>query len=183
MKSGDKVLVIGASGGVGTFCVQIAKSNGAQVTAVCSTAKVDLVRSLGADHVIDYSRESFSAGRQRYDVIIDTGGNSRLADLRRVLAPCGRLVTVGGESDARWIWPTAGRQLRSLFLSPFTRQKLRSLIASENAKDLSVLRAIIESGNLMPAIGKVFPLSQCAAAIRHLQGGQARGKVVIHVGE
>lgn len=180
-KSGDKVLVIGASGGVGTFCVQIAKSYGADVTGVCSSAKVDLVRSLGADAVIDYTVESFLDGDQRYDVIIDTGGNSRLSDLRRVLAPRGRLVTVGGESDARWIWPTAGRQVRSLLLSPFTRQKLRSLIASENGKDLSELREIIESGDVVPAIAKVFPLAESAAAIRYLQDGHARGKVVIDV--
>jgi NADPH:quinone reductase-like Zn-dependent oxidoreductase len=180
-RAGEKVLVVGASGGVGSFAVQLAKAYGAVVTGVASTTKIDFVRSLGADVVIDYLREDFADGSERYDVIIDTGGNSRLSDLRQVLAPEGRLVTVGGESKARWIWPTAGRQLRSLFISPFTHQKLRSLLAIENAKDLAALSEMIESQKITPAIDRTFALSDTASAIHYVIDGHARGKVVVHV--
>jgi NADPH:quinone reductase-like Zn-dependent oxidoreductase len=178
VKPGDKVLIIGASGGVGTFAVQIAKAFGAQVTGVCSKAKMDLVLALGADHVIDYTHDDFAGGEQRYDAILDTGGNSRLSHLRRALTPGGRLVIVGGETDGRWLGGF-DRQLRAIMLSPLVKQKLGILGAKENAADLSVLRELAESGNLTPAIDQTFPLSQVPQAIRYLQDGKARGKIVI----
>jgi NADPH:quinone reductase-like Zn-dependent oxidoreductase len=181
LHAGQSVLIVGASGGVGSFAIQIAKALGAEVTGVCSTAKVDLVISLGADHVIDYSLQNFASDTRRYDVILDIGGVSRLSDLRHVLAPHGRLVTIGGESTARWIWPTAGRQIRSLFISPFVGQKLLSILASENSEDLSVLRGLVEAANLVPAIDRSFTLSETSAAIRYVQDGHARGKVVVSV--
>ncbi|HEV3267977.1 MAG TPA: NAD(P)-dependent alcohol dehydrogenase [Acidimicrobiales bacterium] len=181
LQSGESVLIVGASGGVGTFAIQIAKAFGAEVTGVCSTSKTDLVSSLGADHVIDYSLQSFATVARRYDVIVDIGGVSRLSDLRRALTPRGRLVTVGGESTARWIWPTAGRQIRSLLISPFVGQKLLSLLASENSKDLSSLRDLVEAGDLRPAIDRTFRLGETSAAIRYVQEGYGRGKVVISV--
>ena len=174
------MLVVGASGGVGTFAVQIAKAFGAEVTGVCSTAKADLVRALGADCVIDYTREDFTAGEQRYDVILDTGGNRRLSDLRRALTPRGRLVLVGGETSGRWLGGSE-RSIRALLLSPLVRQKLGTFIASENAADLIVLRDLIETGKVAPAIDRTYPLSQTAAAITHMQDGHARGKLVITV--
>ena len=143
MQAGQKVLIIGASGGVGTFAVQIAKAFGAEVTGVCSTAKTDLVRSIGADHVIDYTRDDFADGQHRYDVILDIGGNRRLSHLRRALTPRGRLVIVGGENGGRWLGGS-DRQLRALLLSPLVSQKLGTFIASENAEDLVVLRDLIE---------------------------------------
>ena len=181
LHAGQSVLIVGASGGVGSFAIQIAKALGAEVIGVCSTAKVDLVISLGADHVIDYSLQNFASDTRRYDVILDIGGVSRLSDLRHVLAPHGRLVTIGGESTARWIWPTAGRQIRSLFISPFVGQKLLSILASENSEDLSVLRGLVEAANLVPAIDRSFTLSETSAAIRYVQDGHARGKVVVSV--
>jgi NADPH:quinone reductase-like Zn-dependent oxidoreductase len=181
LRAGQSVLIVGASGGVGSFAIQIAKALGAEVTGVCSTAKVDLVISLGADHVIDYSLQNFASDTRRYDVILDIGGVSRLSDLRHVLAHHGRLVTIGGESTARWIWPTAGRQIRSLFISPFVGQKLLSILASENSEDLSVLRGLVEAANLVPAIDRSFTLSETSAAIRYVQDGHARGKVVVSV--
>ena len=180
VQAGQKVLIIGASGGVGTFAVQIAKAFGAEVTAVCSTAKTDLVRSIGADHVIDYTREDFADGQHRYDAILDIGGNSGLSHLRRALTPRGRLVIVGGEASGRWLGGT-GRQLRALLLSPLVSQKLGTFIASENSADLTVLRDLIESGKITPAIDRTCPLSQAPAAIRHVQEGRARGKVVITI--
>ena len=158
VQAGQKVLIIGASGGVGTFAVQIAKAFGAEVTAVCSTAKTDLVRSIGADHVIDYTREDFADGQHRYDAILDIGGNSGLSHLRRALTPRGRLVIVGGEANGRWLGGT-GRQLRALLLSPLVSQKLGTFIASENSADLTVLRDLIESGKITPAIDRTYPLS------------------------
>ena len=181
VRSGQTVLIVGASGGVGSYAVQIAKQFGAEVTGVCSTEKVDLVRSLGADHVIDYCVHRFANYGGHYDVILDIGGNSPLSDLRRVLAPRGRLVTIGGESDARWIWPTLGRQIRSLFLSPFISQKLLSVLASENSKDLSVLRELIEAEQIKPTIDRTFTLNETPSAIRYLLEGRARGKIVVVV--
>jgi NADPH:quinone reductase-like Zn-dependent oxidoreductase len=180
VEPGQKVLIIGASGGVGTFAVQIAKAFGAEVTGVCSTAKTDLVRSIGADHVIDYTREDFADGQLRYDVILDIGGNRRLSHLRRALTPRGRLVIVGGENGGRWLGGS-DRQLRALLLSPLVSQKLGTFIASENAEDLTVLRDLIESGKITPAIDQTYPLSQTPAAIRHVQEGRARGKVVVSI--
>jgi len=180
VQAGQKVLIIGASGGVGTFAVQIAKAFGAEVTGVCSTAKTDLVRAIGADHVIDYTRDDFAGGPRRYDVILDIGGNRRLSHLRRALTPRGRLVIVGGENGGRWLGGT-DRQLRALLLSPLVSQKLGTFIASENAEDLEVLRVLIESGKLAPAIDRTYPLSETPAAISYVFQGRARGKVVITI--
>jgi len=174
------VLIVGASGGVGTFAVQIAKAFGAEVTGVCSSAKVDAVRALGTDHVVDYTVDDFADGKHRYDVILDIGGNRRLSHLRRALTPQGRLVIVGGETDGRWLGG-ADRQIRALALSPFVSQTLGTFIASENADDLIVLRELIEAGKLAPAIDRTYPLREAAAAIRYLLDGHARGKVVISV--
>lgn len=180
VQAGEKVLVIGASGGVGTFAVQLARAFGAEVTAVASTAKVDLVKGLGADHVIDYSREDFAAGERRYDVILDIGGSSPLARLRRALTPRGRLVIVGGMTDGHW-FGGVDRQLRARLLSPFVRQTMRTFVASENAEDLAVLRDMIDAGRVTPAIDRTYPLAEVPAAIRHLLHGRARGKVVVTV--
>ena len=167
VRDGQKVLIIGASGGVGSFAVQIARAFGAEVTGVGSTAKTDLVRSIGADHVIDYTREDFTDGQHRYDVILDVGGNRRLSQLRQALTPAGRLVIVGGETGGRWLGGT-DRQLRAQLLSPLVSQKLGTFIASENAEHLTVLRDLIESGKIAPAIDRTYPLSETPAAIRYL---------------
>ena len=180
IRPGQKVLIIGASGGVGTFAVQIAKTFGAEVTGVSSTSKVDLVRTVGADHVIDYTRDDFADGEHRYDAILDIGGNNRLSHLRRALTPRGRLVIVGGETDGRWLGGT-DRQVRALLLSPLVSQKLGTFVASENTEDLIALRELVEAGKLAPAIDRTYPLSEAAAAIRYVQDGHARGKVVIAV--
>jgi NADPH:quinone reductase-like Zn-dependent oxidoreductase len=180
VQAGQKVLVIGASGGVGTFAVQIAKAYGAEVTGVCSTAKVDLVRSIGADHVIDYTRAGIADGAQRYDVIIDIGGNRPLRQLRAVLARRGTLVIVGGETGGRWLGGF-DRSLRAPVLSRFVPQRLAAVIVSENAADLLVLAQLIDSGQLTPVIDRTYPLSQAPDAIRYIQQGHARGKVVITV--
>jgi NADPH:quinone reductase-like Zn-dependent oxidoreductase len=181
VEAGQTVLIVGASGGVGSFAVQIAKAYGADVTGVCSTAKVDMVRALGADHVIDYSREDFADGQHSYDVILDIGGHRRLSHLRRALTPKGRLVIVGGETDGRWLGGT-DRQLRAQLLSLFVSQKLGTFISSENAADLIALRDLIEAGKLMPAIDRTYPRSDVATAIRGLIDGHARGKIVITMG-
>jgi NADPH:quinone reductase-like Zn-dependent oxidoreductase len=180
-KAGQKVLIVGASGGVGSFAVQIAKGFGADVTGVCSTGKVDMVRALRADHIIDYSREDFADGQHRYDVILDIGGNRRLSHLRRALSPKGRLVIVGGETDGRWLGGT-DRQLRARLLSLFVSQQLGTFISSENAADLIALRELIEAGQIKPAVDQTYPLSEVATAIRDLIEGRARGKIVITVG-
>jgi len=180
VQAGQQVVIVGASGGVGTFAVQIAKAFGAEVTGVCSTAKVDAVRVLGADHIVDYSREDFADGKHRYDVILDIGGNRRLSRLRRALTARGRLVIVGGEADGRWLGGI-DRQLRALLLSPFVGQKLGTFVASENAEDLLALRELIDSGRITPAIDRTYPLNEVAAAIRYMLDGHARGKVVVTV--
>jgi NADPH:quinone reductase-like Zn-dependent oxidoreductase len=180
VRAGQAVLVIGASGGVGTFAVQLAKALGAEVTGVCATTKVDLVRTLGADHVIDYTRTDPTGGDRRYDVILDIGGNRRLSHLRRALTPRGRLVIVGGETDGRWLGGT-DRQLRAQLLSLFVSQTLGTFITSENATDLAALRELIEAGRLTPAVDRAYPLSRTAEAIRYLHEGRARGKVVITI--
>jgi NADPH:quinone reductase-like Zn-dependent oxidoreductase len=180
VQAGQKVLIVGASGGVGTFAVQIAKAFGAEVTGVCGTAKTDLVQAIGADHVIDYTRDDFADTKHRYDVVLDIGGNSRLSHLRRALTSRGRLVIVGGENGGRWLGGT-DRQLRALLLSPLVSQKMGTFIASENAEDLEVLRDLIESGKVAPAIDRTYPLSETPAAIRHVLAGRARGKVVISI--
>jgi len=180
VQAGQKVLVIGASGGVGTFAVQIAKAAGAEVTGVSSTAKLDLVRSLGADHVIDYTRDDITAGGHRYDVILDTGGHRPLSELRRALTPRGTLVIVGSETGGRWLGGS-DRQLRALILSPFTSQRLTTLICSENTQDLRALTELIESGQVRPVIDRTYPLSQIPQAIQYLRDGHAQGKVVVNL--
>ncbi len=180
VQAGQKVLIIGASGGVGTFAVQIAKAFGAEVTGVCSTAKTDLVLAIGADHVIDYTRDDFADGKDRYDVILDIGGNSRLSHLRRALTDHGMFVMVGGETGGRWLGGM-DRMLRAHLLFPLVSQKLGTFIASENAEDLEALRVLIESGKIVPAIDRTYPLSETPSAIRHVQEGRARGKVVVSI--
>jgi NADPH:quinone reductase-like Zn-dependent oxidoreductase len=177
--AGQKVLIIGASGGVGTYAVQLAKASGATVTGVASTAKADLVRSIGADEVIDYTREDFADGRQHYDLILDIGGNSRLSRLRRALTPKGTLVIAGGEGK----WTGIGRQLRALALSPVVPQRLTMYVSSTNKRqaDLDALRQHIETGHLTPIVGKTYPLPEVPEAIRHLEGGRAQGKIAITV--
>ena len=181
LRPGQHVLITGASGGVGTYAVQIAKALGARVTGVCSTAKTDLVSSIGADHVLDYTRDDFAAGPQRYDLILDTGGNAALARLRHALTPAGTLVIVGGEDGGRWTGMS--RQLRALARSPFTRQRLTTLISRHRRADLETLARLIEAGQLTPVIGKTYPLRQAADAMRDLLAGHARGKLVLTVTE
>jgi NADPH:quinone reductase-like Zn-dependent oxidoreductase len=180
VQAGKTVLVVGASGGVGSFGVQIAKAFDAEVTGVCSTAKVDLVRSLGADHVIDYRHEDFADGRQRYDLILDIGGNSSLSRLRRALAPKGTLVITGGETGGRWLGGT-DRQLRALLLSRFVGQKLTTFVSTQVLDDLIVLKELIEAGKVTPVIDRTYPLAEAPQAIRYVEHGHARGKVVITV--
>ena len=180
VRAGQKVLVIGASGGVGTFAVQIARVYGAHVTGVCSTTKMDLVRSIGAEDVIDYTRAGIADGTRCFDVILDIGGNRSLSELRRALTPRGTLVIVGGETGGRWLGGF-DRGLRAPVLSRFVAQRLGTFICSENAADLRVLADLIESGQLTPVIDKTYPLGQTPDAIRYLQDGNARGKVVITI--
>lgn len=180
VQPGQQVLVIGASGGVGTFAVQIAKAFGAEVTGVASTPKTDLVRSIGADHVIDYTREDITAGGRHYDVIVDTGGHRSLTHLRRALTPAGSLVIVGSETGGRWLGGF-DRSLRAPLLSRFVGQKLVALMNSENAPDLVVLTELIESGKVTPVIDRTYPLSEAPAAIQYMADGRARGKVVVTV--
>ena len=170
---------MGASGGVGLFAVQIAKSLGAEVTGVCSTRKVDMVRSIGADHVIDYTRDDFARQGPRYDLMLDIGGNRSLSQLRRALTSRGTLVLVGGEGGDRWIG--IGRSLQALAVSPFVSQSLRPLSAKPNQPDLEFLKELIEAGQLTPVIDKTYSLSQVPDAIRYLHAGRARGKLVIGV--
>jgi NADPH:quinone reductase-like Zn-dependent oxidoreductase len=179
LQAGQKVLIVGASGGVGSYAVQIAKALGAEVTGVCSTSKRDLVRSIGADHVIDYTQEDFAKGDKRYDLILDIGGNSPLSRLRRALAPRGTLVIVGGEGRGSWIG--MDRQMRALALSPFVGQRLTMLGPKEHYTVLERLTELIEDGKLVPAIEQTYPLSEMPNAMRHLQAGGARGKLVIAV--
>src|SRR5438874_2292557 len=178
----QKVLINGASGGVGTFAVQIAKSLGADVTGVCSTKNVDLVRSLGADHVIDYTKEDFAKGEQRYDVILDNVPNHSLSECRRILNPKGKYVMIGGggPNDSRWIGPF-GRVINTLLLSPFINQKLGMMMADANQQDLTILGDMMQSGKVKPVIDRTYKLSQVPQAIRYLEEGHARGKVVITV--
>jgi NADPH:quinone reductase-like Zn-dependent oxidoreductase len=180
VQPGQHVLVIGASGGVGTFAVQIAKAFGAEVTGACSTAKTDLVRAVGADHVLDYSREDPTAGPHRYDVVIDIGGNRPVSHLRRALTPRGTLVITGGENGGSWLGGI-GRNIGAQLLSPFVRQRLTAFVARERRADLMSLRDLAGCGAVTPAIERTYPLSQADAALRHLAEGRARGKVVISI--
>ncbi len=180
VQSGQKVLIIGAAGGVGSFAVQIAKAFGAHVTGVCSMRKLGLVRSIGADEVIDYTRDDFAEAGPRYDLILDTAGNRSVSHLRRALAPRGTLVIVGGEGGGRW-FGGIDRQLRASLQSLFVGQKLGTFVAKAKAEDLVVLKELIEAGKLTPVIDTTYPLSEVPEAIRHLEEGHARGKVVITV--
>ena len=179
VKAGQRVLIIGAGGGVGTFAVQLAKTYGAEVTGVCSTAKTELVRSIGADHVIDYTRDDPIDGREQYDVILDIAGNRSLSKLRHALTSRGTLVIVGGEDAGNWLG--VGRQLRAAALSPFVRQKLGTYISKEREQDLKELRTLLESGTITPVVDRTFPLDEVPDAIRYLRDGGARGKIVITV--
>jgi NADPH:quinone reductase-like Zn-dependent oxidoreductase len=180
VQPGQKVLIVGAAGGVGSFAVQIAKAFGAHVTGVCSATKVDLVRSIGADDVIDCTRGDFEEMGQRYDLILDTAGNRSLSQLRRALASRGTLVIVGAEGGGRW-FGGIDRQLRALMLSPFVSQKLGTFVSKPNGEDLVVLKELIEAGKVTPVIGATYPLIEVPEAIRYLEEGHARGKVVITV--
>jgi NADPH:quinone reductase-like Zn-dependent oxidoreductase len=179
VEAGQKVLILGASGGVGTFAVQIAKSFEAEVTGVSSTTKMDLVRSLDADHVIDYTREDF-AERGPFDVIIDTGGHSSLSHTRRALSPKGALVIVGSETDGRLLGGF-DRSIRAMLLSRFVSQKLVAFANSENAGDLIAIKELIEAGKVMPVMDRTFSLSEAPKAIHYLREGHARGKIAITV--
>jgi len=180
VQPGQHVLIIGAGGGVGTFAVQIAKAFGAEVTGVCSTTKTDLVRSIGADHTIDYTREDFADGRQRYDLILDMAGNRSMPHLRRALTPLGTVVLVGGEGGGRW-FGGVGRSLMWLALSLFGRKKLRLLMATVRTDDLQTLKELIDAEKVTPVIDRTYPLSEVPNAIRSWERGHARGKVVIIV--
>jgi len=182
VQAGQKVLINGASGGVGTFAVQIAKSFGADVTGVCSTRNVDLVRSLGADRVIDYTKEDFAKGEQRYDVILDNVPNHSLSECRRILNPKGKYIMIGGggPNDSRWVGPF-GRVIHTLLLSPFISQKMGMMMADANQKDLTILADLMQSGKVKPVIDRTYKLSEVPAAIAYLEQGHARGKVVITV--
>ena len=180
VQPGQKVLIIGASGGVGTYAVQVAKAYGAHVTGVASTSKVDLVRAIGADEVIDYNCQDFAEGDIRYDVIVDIGGNASLTRLRQALTPTGTAAIVGGETGGRWLGGF-DRMLRAPMLSPFVSQDLRSVTASENAADMLVLRDMIEAGQVTPVIERSYALADAPDAIRHVEQGKARGKVVITI--
>ena len=180
IEPGHKVLIVGASGGVGTFAVQIAKSFDAEVTGVCSTRNVGLVRSLGADRVIDYTREDFARSGQKYDLVFQLAGTRSPSECRRVLTSEGTLVQISGDSDGRWIGPM-DRIIKALVLSPFVSQKMASFTVKPNKEDLRFLTELIESGKLTPVIDRTYSLSETPEAIRYLENGRARGKVVITV--
>jgi NADPH:quinone reductase-like Zn-dependent oxidoreductase len=179
VKAGDRVLVIGAAGGVGSFGVQIAKALGAHVTGVTSTSTIELVRSIGADDVIDYTREEIVDGRRRFDVIFDTAGNREASYLRGALMPKGTLVIAGGEGGGKWLG--MGRVMRAKLLSPFVGQRMTNYLARPNASDLLVLKELIEERTIEPAVGARYPLSDVPTALRALGTGHGRGKVVITI--
>jgi len=179
---GQKVLINGASGGVGTFAVQIAKSFGADVTGVCSTRNVDLVRSLGADRVIDYTKEDFTKGEQKYDVILDTVANHSLSEFRHVLTPNGKYVMIGGGgANEQGVFGVMLRPLKAMVLSKFVDQQMGMMMADSNQKDLSLLAEMVESGKMKPVIDRTYKLAEVPEAIGYLEQGHARGKVVIVV--
>jgi NADPH:quinone reductase-like Zn-dependent oxidoreductase len=178
VRPGQRVLVIGAAGGVGTFAVQIAKEFGGEVTAVCSTTKTDLVRSIGADHVIDYTREEFADGTRHWDVIVDIAGNRSLSNLRSALTPQGTLVIVGGEEGGKWLGGL-GRPIGASLLSLFISQRLRMQLPKERLEDIQTLKELVEAGKITPVIERAYALGEAPEAIGHLEGGRARGKLVI----
>ncbi|TCO44267.1 NAD(P)-dependent alcohol dehydrogenase [Actinocrispum wychmicini] len=177
VRSGQRVLVIGAAGGVGTFAVQLAKAFGAHVTGVCSTAKIDLVTRLGADDVIDYTRAEITG---TYDLILDTAGNRRLSRLRAALTPTGTVVLVGGEGGGKWFGGN-GRALGAVMLNPFVRHSLLGLLALVRPHDLRALSEFIAAGRVVPVIDRTFPLADVPEAVRHIHNGRAAGKVVVTV--
>jgi NADPH:quinone reductase-like Zn-dependent oxidoreductase len=177
VRPGQRVLVIGAAGGVGTYIVQIAKAYGAEVTGVCSTTKTELVRSIGADHVIDYTKEQIPAGR--YDVIFDTAGNRKLSDLRRALTPKGMLALIGAENAGNWLGMR--RTFAAMLLSPFVSQQLRGVMSVERKKYIEAVAELIEAGKVTPVIDRTCALADVADAIKSLQAGHARGKTVVTV--
>jgi NADPH:quinone reductase-like Zn-dependent oxidoreductase len=180
VQPGQKVLVIGAAGAVGWFAVQLAKAFGAHVTGVASTSQLDLVGSIGADEVIDYTREDVTDGTRQWDVIVDTGGRRTLSQLRRALTPKGTLVIVGGEGGGRWMGGFL-RNLRAPLVSRLVSQRLRMLASKPNQDDLQVLRELLEAGRLTPLIGGTYPLREAPEAMRALEAGRTRGKLVIAV--
>ena len=180
VQAGQQVLVIGAAGAVGWFAVQLAKAFGAQVTGVASTSQLELVGSVGADEVIDYTREDVTDGTRQWELIVDTGGRRTLAQLRRALTPTGTLVIVGGEGGGRWLGGFL-RNLRAPLLSRFIGQRLRMLSSKPNQDDLQVLRELIEAGKLTPLVGRTYPLGEVPEAMRALEAGKTRGKIVITV--
>jgi NADPH:quinone reductase-like Zn-dependent oxidoreductase len=180
IQAGQQVLIVGAGGGVGTFAVQIAKAFGAYVTGVCSTHNVDMVRSIGADHVIDYTREDFTRGGRGYDLIFQLAGTSSALAFRPALTPKGTLVLSSGDSSGRVIGPL-DRILGALVVSPFVSQQFRPFEAKRSMADLAVVTELIEAGKVRPVIDRTYPLSETAAAIAYLEDGHARGKVVIRV--
>ena len=179
VQPGQQVVIIGASGGVGSFAVQLAKAFGAEVTGVCSTKSVEMVRSLGADHVIDYTQEDFTRTGRHYDLILEMAGNRSLADLRRALTPRGTLVLVGG-SGGRWFMGI-GRTLRAVLVSLFVGQRLRSFFSKPKRADLVVLKELIEAGKVTPVIDRTFPLTAAPEAIRYVGERSTQGKTVITV--
>ena len=178
VRPGQTVLVLGASGGVGSYAVQIAKAHGAAVTGVAGTGKVDLVRDLGADHVLDYTRDDFADGDRHYDLILDIAGNPTLSRLRRALTPTGTAVITGGEDGGSFAGGL-NRQLRAVILSPFLRQRLTTFIAKQRSSDLERLNVLIEAGTLTPSIDRTYPLEETPDAVRRLAAGEVRGKVAI----
>jgi NADPH:quinone reductase-like Zn-dependent oxidoreductase len=179
VKQGQKVLITGASGGVGSYAVQLAAAFGAEVTGVCSTAKTGLVQSLGAAHVIDYTHEDFAASAHRYDLIIDIAGNPSLSRLRSALTPAGTAVLTGGEDSGNWTG--MGRQFRALATSPFLRQRLTMVTPRQRSADLERLTTFIEAGTVTPSIGATYPLGEVPEAMRYLESGKARGKIAITI--
>jgi NADPH:quinone reductase-like Zn-dependent oxidoreductase len=179
LQAGEKVLINGASGGVGTFAVQIAKTLGAHVTGVCSTRNVVLVRSLGADQVIDYTKEDFTNGAERYDLILDMVGNKGLLECRRALKPDGRYIMIGGPKG-RWVAPM-DTIVRAFLLKPFIKQEMSFMMSEVKRDDLLVLRDLMQSGKVTPVIDKSYPLNQTSEAVAYVETGRARGKVVITV--
>jgi NADPH:quinone reductase-like Zn-dependent oxidoreductase len=181
LQAGQQVLITGASGGVGSYAVQLAKALGAEVTAVSSTGKADLVRSLGADHVVDYTREDFADGTRSYDLILDIAGNPSLARLRRALTPRGTAVLLGGEQGRGKATGGFGRTLRAPLLSPLVSQRLTMVTANENGRDLERLTALIESGQVTPHVDRTFPLDEVPDAMARLISGEVRGKIAISI--
>lgn len=182
LHAGQKVLINGASGGVGTYAVQLAKWLGGEVTGVCSARNAALVRSLGAAHVIDYANEDFTRGTERYDLIIDNVGSHGLLDYRRVMAPHGILVIVGGPSSAGQLLGPITTLLEAMVVNPFVGQRFEPFLAELNPKDLSALADLIPQGKLMPVIDRRYPLAELPEAMRYLEAGHARGKIVIDIG-